>query len=295
MKPYKSMLPAGAAKAMLIFGAAAAMTSCNSESNNEPDNSANEIAFICEYEDATRVSDTSFDKNDKIGVYVTEAGKDLQLGGNVLNNESFSYNGSAWTASRKVYWNDGKHNVYAYYPYSAGVTDTEEYIFDVQADQSTKEGFSASDFVWAGKENVTASASPVTLKFAHCMSKAIIKLEKSEDYEGDIPADCEVYVHSTVGQAVIDLSSGGVYKNSVAGTKSIKARKISNTQYQAIVVPQNIETRRPMVEVVTQGVSYMMDGKLSFKPGYAHTLIVTLSKNPTQTKIEIGGSISGWN
>lgn len=286
MKSYNSIL---------FFSVAVLLTACNSNEDPKSESNANEICFTCTFDNNTRVSDTSFDMNDKIGVYVTKADENLFIGGNVVNNELFSYNGSVWTATRKVYWNEGSHNVYAYYPYSVSIDDTEDYTFDVQADQSTASGFKTSDFVWAGKENVTASASPVNLQFSHCMSKAIIKLEKGEGFEGELPSDCEVYIHNTFGQASIDLASGGVYKNSEAGTKSIKALKINNSEYQAIVVPQNIEARRPLVEVICQGVSYMMDGKLSFKPGYAHTLVVTLSKNPEQTKIEIGGTIGGWN
>jgi len=236
-----------------------------------------------------------FENNDRIGIYMVADGSALLLGGNELNNELFTFDGSAWKSSRKAYWNEGKHNVYAYYPYSATVNDTEDYTFTLAADQSTHEGYTASDFIWASKEGVTASANPVTLLFSHRMSKAIVKIEKSADFEGNIPDDCEVYIHSTVGTASIDLSTGGVSKDTYAGTMTIRANKISNTEFHAIVVPQNIESRRPLVEVVSQGVSYLMEGKLSFKQGYSHTLIVTLSKNPSQTKIEIGGSIGGWS
>lgn len=286
MNTYKSLLLCGAALSLLA--------SCNSE-DTPAAAEGKEIAFVCEYDDATRATDTKFENNDRIGIYMTANDATLQIGGNELNNELFSYNGKSWTAARKVYWDNGTHNVFAYYPYSASINDTEDYAFAVAEDQSTHAGFTASDFLWASKEGVTASASPVTLKFSHRMSKAIVKLEKSEDYEGNIPSDCEVYIHNTVGTASIDLSSGGVSKDIYAGTNTIKAQKISNTEYQAIVVPQNIETRRPLIEVVTQGVSYLMEGKISFKQGFAHTMVVTLSKNPTQTKIEIGGSIGGWN
>ena len=265
-------------------------------SDNAPvNNNEKEIAFICDYDRASRTTDTNFENNDKIGIYMVAEGASLQLGGNELNNELFSFNGSAWTSSRKTYWDNGKHTIYAYYPYAAKVNDTEDYTFAVASDQSATEGYAASDFLWSSKEGVEASADPVRLSFSHRMSKAIVKLEKSEDFEGEIPGDCEVYIHSTVATASINLATGGVSKDSYSGTSTIRARKISNTEFQAIVVPQNIESRRPLVEVVSQGVSYLMEGKISFKQGYCHTLVVTLSKNPTQTKIEIGGSIGGWN
>ena len=280
---------------MLLLGAAALLAACTNEETPESAASSNEVAFICRYADQTRVTDTRFEPDDQIGVYMTAKDAPLQIGGNELNNELFSYSGSAWTAARKVYWDNGGHDVYAYYPYAAKVNDTGDYIFDLPLDQSTAAGFSSADFVWASAMGVTASASPVTLKFAHRMSKAVIKLEKSDDYEGEIPSDCKVSVLSTATTASVDLSSGGVSKATDSATSTIVAKKVSNTEYHAIVVPQNIESRRPLIEVETQGVSYLMEGKLSFRQGYSHTIVVTLSKNPSQTKIEIGGSIGGWN
>ncbi len=280
---------------LLLLGAAAMVGACSSDDAPRANNGQNEVSFICDYENSSRATDTNFENNDRIGIYMVAEGSALQLGGNELNNEQFSFNGSAWTSARKVYWNNGKHTVYAYYPYAVKVNDTEDYTFSIAVDQSTREGYTASDFLWSTKEGVEASSDPVRLTFSHRMSKAVVKLEKSEDFEGEIPADCEVYIHSTVGTASINLATGGVSKDSYSGTMSIRAHKVSNTEFHAIVVPQNIESRRPLVEVVTQGVSYLMEGKISFKQGYSHTLVVTLSKNPTQTKIEIGGSIGGWN
>ena len=48
------------------------------------------------------------------------------------------------------------------------------------------------------------------------------------------------------------------------------------------------------VEIIADGVSYLMEGKISLKPGYRHTITVTLDKNPEQTKIDIGGEIVNW-
>lgn len=279
---------------LLLLGAAAFVTGCTNDENPEVATSANEISFLCQHDKSTRVTDTAFESKDEIGVYMVAEDATLQIGGNELNNEKFSFSGSAWTSARKLYWDKGTHDVYAYYPYAETVDDTEDYTFELPTDQSTAKGYASADFLWASAKGVTASASPVPLKFAHRMSKAVIKLEKSADYEGELPSNCKVSVLSTYTTASIDLSTGGVSKSSYSPTSSILAKKVSATEYHAIVIPQNIESRRPLIEVETDGVSYLMEGKLSFKQGYSHTIIVTLSKNPTQTKIEIGGSIGGW-
>lgn len=247
------------------------------------------------------MTDTNFEVNDTIGVYITAADASLQLGGNEMNNEKFIYGGSTWNSTRKMYWNEGLHNVYAYYPYVRNVNDIEDFTFTVSLDQNAPAsagslgGYEASDFLWASAVGVEGSSDPVALKFSHRMSKVLVKLTKSEDYEGDLPSDIEVYIHNTVPVASISLSTGDVSKNIYAGAETIKARKLSSSEYTACLVPQNIETRRPLVEVITSGVSYLMEGKISLKQGYMHTIVIELSKNPDQTKIEIGGGIGGWN
>lgn len=243
----------------------------------------------------TRATDTEFEAGDQIGVYVVGNGSLIQPAGNEVNNKAFSFNGSAWISADKAYWNEGSFDVFAYYPYTSTITDTENYEFSVREDQSSHEGYTASDFLWASKDNVTASANPVTLQFSHKLSKVVISLEKGEGYEGEIPADCEVYIHSTATQASVDLMTGDAATSLYSPTNTIKCYKENATAFKAVVVPQNISSRRPLVEVVAQGVSYLMEGKISFKPGYSHNIIITLTKNPEQTKIEIGGSIGEWD
>ena len=285
---------------MAMLMAAMTFTACQSSDVDEVTSNVsgqNEIVLdmIHPHGSATRATETAFESSDKVGVYVTAADAALQLGGNEVNNELFTYNGSVWTANRKVYWNEGKHNVYAYYPYSETVNDVENYSFSVQEDQSTAKNFSLSDFLWASATNVTASASAVTMQFAHKLSCVVVKLQKGENFEGNIPNDTQVYIYSTVAKASINLSTGDAAKDDYAGSSSIRCLQKSAAEYTAIVVPQNITTRRPLVEIITGGVSYLMEGKISLKPGYRHTLTVTLDKNPEKVKIDIGGEIGGWN
>lgn len=288
MKLYQSL--------SLVAATLVAVTSCGDNNEPQPVDNGREIVFsVVHPSQKSRVTDTNFETQDQIGVYMTASDASLQMSGNELNNELLTYNGSAWTPARRLYWDEGEHNVYAYYPYVETIDDTQDYTFDLELDQSVDGGYQKSDFLWASAKNVSASESAVTLKFSHILSKAIVKLEKGADFEGELPSDCEVYIHNTVPSASIDLSTGGTSKSIYGSTATVKARKISTSEFCAIVVPQNIESRRPLVEVVSRGVSYLMEGKMSFKQGYAHTLVVTLSKNPDQTKIEIGGTVGGWD
>ena len=242
----------------------------------------------------TRANSTGFDNGDQIGVFVVPEGAILQPFGNTVNNGRFTFDGSKWSPSRTFYWNEGKNNVYAYYPYTEEVSDTEAYPFKVSADQSTAGGYSLSDFLWASAEGQQAGASPVSLQFNHILCRALVKIVKGEGYEGDLPDDMEVFLHNTVTTANIDLAAGGSCKDAYASVESIKMQKLSKDLYTAIVVPQNVSTRRPLVEIIMGNISYLMEGTMSFRQGYQHTITITVTENPQQAEINIGGSIEGW-
>lgn len=275
---------------------AMAMAACSSDDEQVPPVAEGEIQLMFLHPSGqTRATDTSFENTDEIGVYVTAADSKLQLGGNEVNNEKFVFNGMSWTSPRKVYWNEGRHNVYAYYPYTRTVNDVEDYKFRVQTDQSTAEGYGKSDFLWASLSDIPASNSAVSMQFAHKLSCVNVILEKGESYQGEIPVNTEVYLYSTVPDALVSLSTGDACKDSYGSAETIRCFQESATKYKAVVVPQHISSRRPLVEVLIGNVSYLMEGTISYKPGMRHTITVTLEQDPEQIKINIGGEIGGWD
>ncbi|MDE7116053.1 MAG: fimbrillin family protein, partial [Muribaculaceae bacterium] len=77
--------------------------------------------------------------------------------------------------------------------------------------------------------------------------------------------------------------------------ETVIARKTGATSYSAILVPQRLENRIPLLEVEMNGVSFLYESKFLFKPGVHHLVNLVIDKNPEQVKIEIGGEIEGWN
>lgn len=273
-----------------------ALSSCSNDETLEKTINENEIRIEAIHpSQLTRTTITGFDVGDEIGVFVVPESAILQPFGNAVNNGCYTYDGSKWIPSRTFYWNEGKNNVYAYYPYSAEVNDTEAFPFKVSSDQSTTEGYSKSDFLWAKAEGQQAGTSPVSLKFRHVLSRALVEIVKGDDYEGDLPDNMEVFLHNTVTTANVDLATGGSCKDAYAGMETIKMQKLSKNLYTAIVVPQNIATRRPLVEIIMGHISYLMEGTMSFKQGYQHTITITVTENPQHAEISIGGGIVNWN
>ena len=263
---------------------------------------SDQMQFAVEYP-KTRATDTAFEPNDAMGVYVTQYDNDkavpLQISGNYANNVKSTYNGSIWKNSPAIYWADGKFDVFAYYPYDKPAS-VDEYKFSVALDQSTEEttealgGYEASDFLWAKAAGVSRMDA-VPLTFKHRMSKLVVNLVKGEDYTGDIPSEAVVRIHNPTPEAIIDLASGVVTKRGSEAPKSITAKKVADGVYTAIIVPQRLENKLPLIEVLSHGVSYLVESKFVFRSGMQHTVNLTLNNNPDMVRIEIGGEIeNGW-
>lgn len=279
---------------------AAACSKSGTEVEGQP-----EIRFNLGFSGQTRATANAFESGDVTGLYMTEYDSSnqpvpLQVSGNAVNNAALKFNGSSWTATPTLYWDKGvKYDVYGYYPY-AKPASVDEYRFSVATDQTTEKtatslgGYEASDFLWA-KQTGVKYPDVVSLTFSHRMSRLVVKLVKGEEFEGVMPKDVVVKVHGTVPEAIVDLGSGVVVKDNYAGAQTIMMKKESDSVFSSIIVPQRIDNRQPLIEVLTNNVSYLMESRFVFRSGVQHSVNITLDSDPAKVKIEIGGEIQGWN
>lgn len=254
-----------------------------------------QIRFECALP-STKATAESFEIGDKVSVwaveYAAEEAPELQLGGNFLNNELLTYNGSAWTPSRKVYWSEKPCDFYAVYP-CIRPNSVESYVFEIQADQNAPEtdgalgGYEASDLLFAKAENVSRADGKVRLQFKHMMSKCVVNVIKGDKFEGEFPEDIAVHIYNTVTTADLNLANGSVEKYALGNKKTITMKKLASDKFEAVVIPQNIERRTPLIEISMGGIAYLMEYSLSFKPGYQHTINLTVNTSPDQEKFEI--------
>ena len=234
----------------------------------------------------TKAFGDTFVSSDVIGVYVTdyvdaETPMPLQVSGNRANNLSLTFDGSVWTPRKPVYWGEGKSDVYAYYPYQAEITDVNSQLFSVALDQDTKRtkeslgGYEASDFLWAKAAGLSQEDGDILLTMKHCLSKITVKIVAGEDYVGSLPEDASVLVHSTVAATRVDLETGAVVKDPYSGAQSINMKKLGLRKYndvdavvyEAIIVPQMLETKVPLFEINSKSVSYLVEDSFNFRPG----------------------------
>lgn len=286
-----------------IIGIMGLVTGCNQSEDSLWDD--NEIRVEAEMANS-RATRTSFEYGDRMGLYAVEyIGTEvapLQLGGNYINNEMMTYNSHKWEANRTLYWSESACDFYGIYPYQT-ITSIDKQLFDVATDQSTTEtnntlaGYEASDLMWAKATNVSQSVGKVTLPFHHLMSRLVVKLKKGAKFEDKLPTDIVTHVYNTATTAQVNWQKGTLEKYSMSETKTIKMRQVDATTFDAIIVPQFIERSTPLVEITMEGIAYLLEYSISFRPGYQHTITVTLNTSPDQEKIEIDidGDISDWN
>lgn len=272
----------------------AALISCQKDNGGDMLSGEDVISF--EMGISTKATATAFETGDKVALYAVEYVSDdapeLQIAGNFINNEKMTYDGSSWKGEKTLYWSAVPCDFYALYPYAA-LTSVDEHYFEVAADQNTSEtadalgGYEASDILWAKAEKVAQADGTVNLQFKHLMSKCVVTITKGEKFEGEIPDDIVTHIYNTSTRAMLDFAKGSIDKDAQSPRRTITMKKLSNTRFEAIVVPQNIERRTPLIEVTMGGIAYLLEYSLSFKPGYVHTINLIVNTSPDQEKIEI--------
>lgn len=254
----------------------------------------------------TKATSSEFELDDVITLYATEyvsdATPELQVAGNFINNEALTYEESGWSSDRTLYWSTKPCDFYALYPYT-DLNSVDEYAFEIAADQNSPKtdselgGYEASDLLWAKAVCVSQADGTVAMQFKHMLSKCVVTLTKGERFEGDIPDDIVSHIYNTITSAKLNFADGTIEKLSMGERRTITMKKISNTIFEAVVVPQNIERNTPLIEVTMGGIAYLLEYSISFKPGYVHTINLILNTSPDQEKIEISidAGTGDWN
>lgn len=256
---------------------------------------------------ATKATATTFEAGDEVALFAVERASaneapELQVTGNFLNNEKVVYDGNAWASVRTLYWGANACDFYALYPYQK-ITSVEEQVFEVAMDQNTTEtetslgGYETSDLLWAKTENAAQADGAVAMQFKHLMSKCVVTLTKGDTFEGEFPEDIITHIYNTTTTAKLNFAKGSVEKDGTGNRRTITMKKINNERFEAIVVPQKIERSTPLIEITMGGIAYLLEHSLSFKPGYVHTINLTLNTSPDQEKFEIklDAEVDDWN
>lgn len=224
-------------KFFLIAGLTAAMFASSCSEHLENDALSSSRSLIIEISDAnldgkatTRAAysgyTTTFESGDIIGLYVVK-------GSRVINaNVPYTFNGTAWTTSSTVEYNDS-YSYYAYYPYISSpytpnfaqstvdgkfsnfLTDTSDKFH--KANQSTKANFQASDLMIA--EGSKSGSNTVSFSMLHKKGMAVFSGDGAADatFTGNIP-----YLMGTTKYFLMKPSSSTSFTDD-EGTYSLSA------------------------------------------------------------------------
>lgn len=281
------------------------MTACQ---KHEVDNLNNEGLLPISISDysriQTKVTGSSFDSNDEIGLYVLEQSNTLADERHV-NNMRFKLNEGVWAPDTDIFYPEGNPNCrfIAYYPYKVqAVVETSSTITcNVHSNQNETGNYSLSDFLVAEKSSVTPSTEAVSLVFKHKLAELRIELEPGIAYgtaEALLAENPVITIKGVATQVDYDMETGeytnpGVLSNiTPAGEYSVIDGKL--TGKHAIVVPQNIAGDHLMIEANIGGRIY------SFTFGTTHTIApatqetYTLTIHKALTQGSIIPSISEW-
>ena len=243
---------------------------------------------------ATRATDTGFEKNDCIGLYVVnydgENAGTLQSEGNHVDNMKFTYNGS-WTPDTPIYWKDDTTpaDFYGYYPYAATPANVEAVPITAMSDQSTEANYKASDFLWGKTLKVTPTEKAVGITLNHLLSCAVVKVTAgngftTEDLE---QADIQVRLNKAVCQATMNLKDGKVTPGTQE-TQSVSFLRGEQNVFKALIVPQTVPSNDNFFTITIDGRDFNMKKEFTFVGGQRHTFTITVKKTSNGINVDIG-------
>lgn len=229
---------------------------------------------------ATRVSDTHFDPDDRIGVTLQ-----LQSGSRYLDNQQFVFDGTQFAAD-DVVWYDSEEEtatLFACYPYlSAGLPAQ----FTVRSDQRNG-GYDASNLIGACNKGVTPTAEAVQMTFRHLMSRIDIEIEAADEVNIG-----QITLSGLLPTVAIDWEQLTAGTASGTAAEIVASPKTANRSYVAAVPPQ---TATMQVTVTTDRSTLTKRlAKLEMRQGMYYTLQLAIREADESLELVVKGEIENW-
>ena len=237
------------------------------------------IKFNASLYQFTKATDTAFEDGDQISVNIFNP----EL---YLENAKFTYNGGQLTSATAYEWYEDtelESTVTAIYPAVATYAETQTFM--VNADQSTKAGYAASDLLLA-QTTATPTAEAVNLPFKHALSKIVVTVDNqlNEDIANVWFADVLGEVTFTTANPSDLVPSGS------EGT--VKAYKSGDNTWQLIVAPQTASPKLALTTASGKQYTFVLSEDVTFSAGKVSTATVTVSTESIYTAFT--PEISDW-
>ena len=203
----------------------------------------------------------AFTALDSIGIFAVPAGQLLQASGNIIHNIKIVYDGTNWQGD--ISWPSGVNNLdfYAYYPYSAQMTNPTNYQFSIKTDQTSIDNFVGSDLMAARAMNTTNS-NYVNLTFRHQLSLLQIEIPLHSTAYPDMNVDesLQIMLNRLNTTGMFNLATQQFTSNSsiYSAIRPYRVEKPTSTDYKtsftyrAIVPTQTLVANQPLI-LMSQG------------------------------------------
>lgn len=283
-------------KKTLLFGFALGLILSGCNKDEDLNNAGTNGVSFTSYMIGSRATDTAWEPNDEIGVYMQNAGSEGYANVNVkyANSEADC---NKFTSTSPITYPEGGTgtvNFMAVYPYNGDIADG-NYTFTL-ADGDLSE----NDIMYASAPSIASGVTNVNLTFQHKLSKIILQLK---DEQNNAVTGATVSIDNQCVNGALNVADGTV---SVAGdatyTSELTFAEGENGHYEVIVIPDDGREGRSIVITTTEGKTYRCPvGSIAFGNSQKYTFPVYLqapasSGGETIINLEMGSlNIDNWD
>lgn len=227
---------------------------------------------------------TQLDAKVKVGVFGLTGTTALENG----NNSQYTVSGSSLTAvSTAMEWPREAVSLYAYAPYQTGWSYNQANTFSVATDQSTDEGYLASDLVYGvpATNPVAQTTDAVVLNFKHMMARLTIKIQNETDID---LSGAQLVVANTKVSTTLIPSTGAVGPATGDATDitALATLGTATTAY-AVLVPQTITAGTVLIRLTTSDkvLEVKLTDDITFVSGKSYTFTVHIGNDAINSQV----------
>lgn len=229
----------------------------------------------------------------QVGVFATAGDIDNHV---LTANGDGTFTGVAMTVPTSTLLID----VYAYAPYQSGWTPDAANTFSVQTDQSSDEGYLASDLLWGSKTGVSVATTAANITFVHKLSKVKVVIAKKSGANLTLTGATVSIVNTKVSSTL--MPSDGTLGEASGDAQDILMATLnseSTATIGAVVVPQTIAENSSFLKIILNNNKTFfvkLNTSVTFQSGKSYVLGVELGTTDSNTitvSVMEGSEISG--
>jgi hypothetical protein len=279
-------------KKTILFGMITAMglASCSEKDGLIQGMSGDAIVFTSSV--ASRVTDTSFEPKDIIGVSMY-VGNSFASGAE--NVQYATSDGSAFTSQSPITWDQAGDEAtvrfMGVYPYRNGAVQNGIYSIRLSTEKGV--ALSENDVMYASTENVARDQNNISLPFVHKLVKVVMQVC---DETGKGLSDATLKINKQRTSGSLDLTDGTVRAEGTESTLEFAANSNVPGEYQTIVMPSGATPER-VITITYNGVDYPcpVDAYV-FESGKKIIFSATIDKSgPVSTNpVQVSADVEKW-